>query len=203
MKMEKTQRTDSRILEFFRKHWGVLLAVLAAAVVVGYFVNLIFIQNREKVLSVVVLTALEDTEELEEELAGIVEPDSDERIVIQSIDGENEINIPVISTWIRAGSADVIIGSEKAMDLLAKNGYLKELEPDGGENAADTDYMCGLAEYDDEGNVVGTGEETCFGKYVQKEAGVNIEHPVIATAVNAEHRENAEKVIEVLSGRQE
>ena len=63
--------------------------------------------------------------------------------------------------------------------------------------------MCGLAEYDDEGNVVGTGEETCFGKYVQKEAGVNIEHPVIATAVNAEHRENAEKVIEVLSGRQE
>ena len=150
-------------------------AVLILLAPAAYFGNLILFQNRETVLSAVVLRPVEDTEILEEVLAGIVKPEEGERILIQSVDGSEEVNLPVVITWIRARSADVVIGGEDEIRELGERGCLAELAPDGA--------------------------EACFGRETGELPGVPLDRPLIGTAVNAEHEEAALLVIETLAGK--
>lgn len=78
--------SERKIIRFFKRHITGIIAILVICIIAGYFVNVIFFENKKDVISVLVLKPLTDTEALEKEIGTVVEVDGKEEIHIQSID---------------------------------------------------------------------------------------------------------------------
>lgn len=183
------EKKENHLISFIRKYAAVLLAGCAVLLLAAYFINIMFVQNKKTAVSVLVLEFMEDTSVLEQQVREVLGTAEDEKIEIRTISAGVGTNKAVALTWIRAEVVDVIIGEEEQMTEYAQAGYLKDL---GDTEAEQPDaFLCGLAEYDKEGNVTGTGPESCFGKYAGEIAGVPMEKPVAGLAGNASNLDNA------------
>ena len=177
------------MVSFIKKYAAALLAGCVILLLAVYFINIIFVQNQKTAVSVLILEFMEDTSGLENQVREVFGTGGDEEIEIRTISAGVGANKAVALTWIRAEVVDVIIGEEEQMTEYAQAGYLKDL---GDTEAEQPDaFLCGLAEYDKEGNVTGTGPESCFGKYAGEIAGVPMEKPVAGLAGNASNLDNA------------
>lgn len=184
-----TEKKENHLISFIRKYAAVLLAGCAVLLLAAYFINIMFVQNKKTAVSVLVLEFMEDTSVLEQQVREVLGAAEDEEIEIRTISAGVGTNKAVALTWIRAEVVDVVIGEEEQMTEYAQAGYLKDL---GDTEAEQPDaFLCGLAEYDKEGNVTGTGPESCFGKYAGEIAGVPMEKPVAGLAGNASNLDNA------------
>lgn len=183
------EKKENHLISFIRKYAAVLLAGCAVLLLAAYFINIMFVQNKKTAVSVLVLEFMEDTSVLEQQVREVIGAAEDEEIEIRTISAGVGTNKAVVLTWIRAEVVDVVIGEEEQMTEYAQAGYLKDL---GDTEAEQPDaFLCGLAEYDKEGNVTGTGPESCFGKYAGEIAGVPMEKPVAGLAGNASNLDNA------------
>ncbi len=183
------EKKENHLISFIRKYAAVLLAGCAVLLLAAYFINIMFVQNKKTAVSVLVLEFMEDTSVLEQQVREVLGAAEDEEIEIRTISAGVGTNKAVALTWIRAEVVDVVIGEEEQMTEYAQAGYLKDL---GDTEAEQPDaFLCGLAEYDKEGNVTGTGPESCFGKYAGEIAGVTMEKPVAGLAGNASNLDNA------------
>ncbi|MCI8767852.1 hypothetical protein [Schaedlerella sp.] len=183
------EKKENHLISFIRKYAAVLLAGCAVLLLAAYFINIMFVQNKKTAVSVLVLEFMEDTSVLEQQVREVLGAAEDEEIEIRTISAGVGTNKAVALTWIRAEVVDVVIGEEEQMTEYAQAGYLKDL---GDTEAEQPDaFLCGLAEYDKEGNVTGTGPESCFGKYAGEIAGVPMEKPVAGLAGNASNLDNA------------
>jgi len=183
------EKKENHLISFIRKYAAVLLAGCAVLLLAAYFINIMFVQNKRTAVSVLVLEFMEDTSVLEQQVREVIGAAEDEEIEIRTISAGVGTNKAVALTWIRAEVVDVVIGEEEQMTEYAQAGYLKDL---GDTEAEQPDaFLCGLAEYDKEGNVTGTGPESCFGKYAGEIAGVPMEKPVAGLAGNASNLDNA------------
>ena len=183
------EKKENHLISFIRKYAAVLLAGCAVLLLAAYFINIMFVQNKKTAVSVLVLEFMEDTSVLEQQVREVLGAAEDEEIEIRTISAGVGANKAVALTWIRAEVVDVVIGEEEQMTEYAQAGYLKDL---GDTEAEQPDaFLCGLAEYDKEGNVTGTGPESCFGKYAGEIAGVPMEKPVAGLAGNASNLDNA------------
>ena len=183
------EKKENHLISFIRKYAAALLAGCAVLLLAAYFINIMFVQNKKTAGSVLVLEFMEDTSVLEQQVREVLGAAEDEEIEIRTISAGVGTNKAVALTWIRAEVVDVIIGEEEQMTEYAQAGYLKDL---GDTEAEQPDaFLCGLAEYDKEGNVTGTGPESCFGKYAWEIAGVPMEKPVAGLAGNASNLDNA------------
>lgn len=180
------EKKECRGYQFIKNHIVVLLAVCFVFFLAVYFINVIFIQNEETVVSVLVLEFMEDSFRLEQQVRETVQAEEDQKVEIRTIASQVEANKAIVLTWIRAQTVDVIIGEEEQIAEYAQAGYLKELE-----KGQSDDFLCARAEYNSEGNIIGTGEEECFGKYTADIPGTEFQKPVAGLAENAPHRENA------------
>ncbi len=184
-----TEKKENHLISFIRKYAAVLLAGCAVLLLAAYFINIMFVQNKKTAVSVLVLEFMEDTSVLEQQVREVLGAAEDEEIEIRTISAGVGTNKAVALTWIRAEVVDVVIGEEEQMTEYAQAGYLKDL---GDTEAEQPDaFLCGLAEYDKEGNVTGTGPESCFGKYAGEIAGGTMEKPVAGLAGNASNLDNA------------
>lgn len=192
---------ENRAVRFIWRHAAAIAGIIAAVVILCYFANLMLFQNEETVLGVAVLEQVEDGDGLEQALGQIIGMEEDEKIMIQSLDTTIPANQPIVTTWIRAGTVDLVIGTEEEIELYASAGYLTDLSVAGEKLKASEErkYMCGTAEYDDEGNVTSIGEEQWFGVYADPIPGVDIEDPVIALSAKMSHEEAAWAVFSELS----
>lgn len=199
-----TEKKENKIIRFFRKYAARMLAGCVVVLLLAYFINIMFVQNQKTAVSVLVLEFMEDTSALERQIREAVGADADEKIEIRTISYEVQSNKAVALTWIRAEVVDVIIGEEGQMVEFAQAGYLKDLskleisaaaeentERNELEGSSPGDFLCGLAELDQDGNVTGLGPETCFGKYTAEIPGARIEKPVAGLADNAANLEHA------------
>lgn len=183
------EKKENHLISFIRKYAAVLLAGCAVLLLAAYFINIMFVQNKKTAVSVLVLEFMEDTSVLEQQVREVLGAAEDEEIEIRTISAGVGTNKAVALTWIRAEVVDVVIGEEEQMTEYAQAGYLKDL---GDTEAEQPDaFLCGLAEYDKEGNVTGTGPESCFGKYAGEIAGGTMEKPVAGLAGNASNLDNA------------
>ena len=183
------EKKENRLISFIKKYAAALLAGCVILLLAVYFINIIFVQNQKTAVSVLVLEFMEDTSVLEQQVREVLGAAEDEEIEIRTISAGVGTNKAVALTWIRAEVVDVVIGEEEQMTEYAQAGYLKDL---GDTEAEQPDaFLCGLAEYDKEGNVTGTGPESCFGKYAGEIAGVPMEKPVAGLAGNASNLDNA------------
>ena len=183
------EKKENHLISFIKKYAAALLAGCAVLLLAAYFINIMFVQNKKTAVSVLVLEFMEDTSVLEQQVREVLGAAEDEEIEILTISAGVGTNKAVALTWIRAEVVDVIIGEEEQMTEYAQAGYLKDL---GDTEAEQPDaFLCGLAEYDKEGNVTGTGPESCFGKYAGEIAGVPMEKPVAGLAGNASNLDNA------------
>ena len=191
------EKKENHLISFIRKYAAVLLAGCAVLLLAAYFINIMFVQNKKTAVSVLVLEFMEDTSVLEQQVREVLGAAEDEEIEIRTISAGVGTNKAVALTWIRAEVVDVVIGEEEQMTEYAQAGYLKDL---GDTEAEQPDaFLCGLAEYDKEGNVTGTGPESCFGKYAGEIAGVPMEKPVAGLAGNASNLENALRLLNFFS----
>ena len=182
------EKKENHLISFIRKYAAVLLAGCAVLLLAAYFINIMFVQNKKTAVSVLVLEFMEDTSVLEQQVREVLGAAEDEEIEIRTISAGVGTNKAVALTWIRAEVVDVVIGEEEQMTEYAQAGYLKDL---GDTEAEQPDaFLCGLAEYDKEGNVTGTGPESCFGKYAGEIAGVQMKKPVAGLAGNASNLDN-------------
>lgn len=198
------EKKENKFLSFLRKYAAGLLAGGVVLLLAVYFINIIFVQDKKTAVSVLVLEFMEDTSKLEQEVREAVGAGEDEEVEIRTISSGIGANKAVALTWIRAEVVDVVIGGEAQMTEYAQAGYLKDLSGTetpghgtGGEASAD--FLCGLAECDQEGNVIRTGPESCFGKYIAEIPGAEIEKPVAGLAENASNVDNALKVLSSFS----
>lgn len=183
------EKKENHLISFIRKYAAVLLAGCAVLLLAAYFINIMFVQNKKTAVSVLILEFMEDTSVLEQQVREVLGAAEDEEIEIRTISAGVGTNKAVALTWIRAEVVDVVIGEEEQMTEYAQAGYLKDL---GDTEAEQPDaFLCGVAEYDKEGNVTGTGPESCFGKYAGEIAGVPMEKPVAGLAGNASNLDNA------------
>lgn len=182
------EKKENHLISFIKKYAAALLAGCAVLLLAAYFINIMFVQNKKTAVSVLVLEFMEDTSVLEQQVREVLGSAEDEEIEIRTISAGVGTNKAVALTWIRAEVVDVVIGEEEQMTEYAQAGYLKDL---GDTEAEQPDaFLCGLAEYDKEGNVTGTGPESCFGKYAGEIAGVPMEKPVAGLAGNASNLDN-------------
>lgn len=189
-----TEKKENKAAGFIKRYWGGLLAGCVVLLLLVYFANIMFVQNKETAVSVLVLEFMEDTSGLEQQVREAVGADEDEKIEIRTISYGVQANKAVALTWIRAEVVDVIIGEEEQMMEFAQAGYLRELSKTNGKQS--DDFMCGLAEFDREGKITATGPDKCFGKYAGEIPGVDFQDPVIGLADNVMNTENA---VELLS----
>lgn len=187
-----------KIKEFLRKHWGKLCIAAVCLIVVGYFVNIIFFQNKKEVLTVLVLQTEVDREALTEEIQKAVDVSSREEISIQTLDYNNPVNQGVAVTWLRSGTIDLIIGSEEEMTVFGQYGYLMDLK-DIKMTTEKEKFMCGTAEFDDDGNILSVEGSEWVGVYPGQVAGIEgMDSPVISIVRNAPQKENAVSTIKIL-----
>ena len=175
------EKKENHLISFIRKYAAVLLAGCAVLLLAAYFINIMFVQNKKTAVSVLVLEFMEDTSVLEQQVREVLGAAEDEEIEIRTISAGVGTNKAVALTWIRAEVVDVVIGEEEQMTEYAQAGYLKDL---GDTEAEQPDAFL-------EGNVTGTGPESCFGKYAGEIAGVPMEKPVAGLAGNASNLDNA------------
>lgn len=186
-----------RIKDFLRKHWGKLCIVFLCTVVAGYFVNIIFFENKKDVLTVLVLQTEVDREVLTNELQKAVAVKQGEEISIQTLDYSNSMNQGTAVTWLRSGTIDLIVGNREQMTAFGQHGYLKRLEG-MGDLAEKEKFRCGTAEFDDEGNLIRAGGNDWVGVFPGRIAGIDsMDSPVIAIVENAPNKENAFKTLEM------
>lgn len=191
------EKKENRLVSFIKKYAAALLAGCVILLLAVYFINIIFVQNQKTAVSVLVLEFMEDTSGLENQVREVLGTGGDEEIEIRTISAGVGANKAVALTWIRAEVVDVIIGEEEQMTEYAQAGYLKDLGSTEAEQPGA--FLCGLAEYDKDGNVTGTGPESCFGKYAGEIAGVRMEKPVAGLADNASNVENALRLLNFFS----
>lgn len=187
--MEK--KKENKNIGFIKRYAPGLLAGGVILLLVIYFVNIIFVQNKKTAVSVLVLEYMEDTSALEKQVRQVIGVDEDEKIEIRSIAHGVEANKAIALTWIRAKVVDVIIGEEEQLTEYAQAGYLKDLSEIEGSG----DFMCAPVESDSEGNIISTGSETCFGKYTLKIPEIDFQKPVIALTANVTNMDNAVKLL--------
>lgn len=118
--------SEWKIIKLFKRHMLVIITILAVFAIAGYFVNVIFFENKKDVISVLVLETVADTEALEKEIGMVVEAGVKEEIHIQSIDFDLGANEAIATTWLRSGTIDVIIGREDQIAFYEEAGYLEE-----------------------------------------------------------------------------
>lgn len=118
--------SEWKIIKLFKRHMLVIITILAVFAIAGYFVNVIFFENKKDVISVLVLETVADTEVLEKEIGTVVEAGVKEEIHIQSIDFDLGANEAIATTWLRSGTIDVIIGREDQIAFYEEAGYLEE-----------------------------------------------------------------------------
>lgn len=188
---------ENRLASFIKKYAAALLAGCVILLLAAYFINIIFVQNQKTAVSVLVLEFMEDTSGLEEQVREVLGTAGDEEIEIRTISAGVGANKAVALTWIRAEVVDVVIGEEEQMAEYAQAGYLKDLGQTEAEQPGA--FLCGLAEYDQEGNVTGIGPESCFGKYAGEIDGVRMEKPVAGLAANASNVDNAMELLDFFS----
>lgn len=218
-----TEKNENKFLSFIKRYAAGLLAGCVLLLLGAYFINIMFVQNQKTAVSVLVLEFMEDTSRLERQIREAVGLDEEEKIEIRTISYGVQANKAVALTWIRAEVVDVIIGEEEQMAEFAQAGYLKDLsksdnkmgapekngpeenEPERNETEGDgagscqfADFLCGLAEYDQDGNITGTGPETCFGSYIAGLEGIEIKTPVAGLADNAANMDNALRLLHSL-----
>ena len=191
------EKKENHLISFIKKYAAALLAGCAVLLLAAYFINIMFVQNKKTAVSVLVLEFMEDTSVLEQQVREVLGTAEDEKIEIRTISAGVGTNKAVALTWIRAEVVDVIIGEEEQMTEYAQAGYLKDLGSTEAEQPGA--FLCGLAEYDRDGNVTGTGPESCFGKYAGEIAGVRMEKPVAGLADNASNVENAMELLDYFS----
>lgn len=185
----------NKIKIFFRKYWIVLSLIAAAIIIVGYFVNIIVFENKKDVLNILVLSSDINIEAMEEELYSLVEVNDDEEIVIKYMDSNGEADQAIVLTWLRSRTVDMVVGEEDSIDFYARNGCLVDMKELGIETD-ESDYYNAVVEYSSEGEIIGTGEQTLFGKYVNPITGLeNMEKPIVAMAVNALNTENGMRIL--------
>lgn len=187
--MEK--KKENKSIGFIKLYAPGLLAGGVILLLVIYFVNIMFVQNKKTAVSVLVLEYTEDTSALEKQVRQVTGADEDEKIEIRSIAHGVEANKAIALTWIRARVVDVIIGEEGQLTEYAQAGYLKDLS----EIEESGDFMCVPAEFDSERNVISAGSETCFGKYASEIPEVDFQKPVIALTANVTNMDNAVKLL--------
>lgn len=185
------EKKEHKIQKFIKKYGAGIVVPLIIVLITAYFVNVIFVKNKEVAISVLILEYTADTTAVENQIGKIVGLKENQKIEIKSIDAKQSANNPIILTWIRAKTIDVIIGSEEEVKVFAQAGYLKKLN----EEIREKDFMCGLAKYNDLGEIISGGKEECFGKYTTEIKGVEIKHPVVCLAANLINEDNAEKVL--------
>ena len=118
--------SEWKIIKLFKRHMLVIITILAVFAIAGYFVNVIFVENKKDVISVLILETVADTEALEKEIGTVVEAGVKEEIHIQSIDFDLGANEAIATTWLRSGTIDVIIGREDQIAFYEEAGYLEE-----------------------------------------------------------------------------
>lgn len=193
MKKEKTG------IKSIKKYGPGLCILLVAALIIGYFVNIMVIQNKRDIISLLVLSEKIDEKALENIIAGQIPAAKDEEIVIQTMDPSIEGNYGIILTWIRAGTVDVIVGEEESLKIYAQGGCMAdwtELGLTPAQSVQDGNgFLCGVAQYDEEGNMTGTRKEQCFGWRCREELAkiCDLKQPVVTVVVNAPHMETALK----------
>lgn len=122
VKKDMTEKKENKIICFIKKYAAGLAAGCVIILLLAYFVNLIFVQNKRTAVSVLVLEFMEDTSRLEQQVREAVGADGDEKIEIRSISYGVQANKAVALTWIRAEVVDVIIGEEEQMAEFAQAG---------------------------------------------------------------------------------
>lgn len=187
------EKKENKVAGFIKRYWGGLLAACAVVLLLAYFANIIFVQNKETAVSVLVLEFMEDTSSLERQVREVTGAGEDQKIEIRSIAYDVDANKAIALTWIRAEAVDMIIGEEEQMIEFARAGYLRELDEMEGEQS--DDFMCGLAEFDREGKITATGPQKCFGKYAGEVPGISFQKPVIGLADNVANMENAVELL--------
>lgn len=185
-----TKKKENKAADFIKKYAAGLLAVCVILLLLVYFANIMFVQNKKTAVSVLVLEFMEDTSKLEQKVREVIGADEEQKIEIRSIASGVEANKAVALTWIRAEVVDVIIGEEEQMTEYAQAGYLKDLS-ETAISETEADFMCAPADLDTEGNVTAAGPETCFGKYAEEIPEIGMKKPVICLADNASNIENA------------
>ncbi len=171
---------------------GVLFFI--GAVFVGVFVyqtiKVVVLENEKTVVSVLVLKPISDQKTFEKEVRGQVKIKKGQKVLIQSIDAEIEANHAIATTWIRAKTADVIVGEEKVIRKYAEAGYLKELS-EKDRIPQKHRYYCALAEYNTGENIEKIGEEKWLGVFAKEIPGLDEERLVVSLAANVVNEENA------------
>lgn len=119
--------SDWKVIKFIKRHIAAIVCILIVLIIVGYFVNIIFFQNKKDVVSVLVLKPVEDTEALEHEIAAVVEVGKREEIHIQSIDFDVAANEAIVTTWLRSGTIDIVIGRADQIAFYEAADYLGEI----------------------------------------------------------------------------
>lgn len=182
-------------MEKIKKIWtkyGMYICLICCGIaIIGYFVNIMFFQNKKDILNVLVLNSQIDSELLLDELENVVKVNNGEEIIIKYMDTSgNEANRAIVLTWIRAKTVDIIIGEPEQVDFLAENGCLKEIEEQG--KPENLYYDNSIINYDSDGDIIGREEEKHYGIYVNEVAGVSFQTtPVISLAANFQNEENA------------
>lgn len=178
--------------------YGLYICLMCCLVgIVGYFVNIMFFQNKKDALNILVLNSQIESNALLAEIEEAVDVGTEEEIVIKYMDTSgNEANRAIVLTWIRAKTVDIIIGEQEQLDFFAKNGCLLEIEKEiiGLDERY---YNNCIINYDSEGNIIGKEEEKHYGVYVDEVAGVDFQkNPIVSFAVNLKNRDYAMKVLD-------
>lgn len=185
-----------KIKGFLRKHLGKLCIAVLCIAVIGYFVNIIFFENKKDVLTVLVLATDVDRETLSEEIMQAVDVNKGEEISIQTLDYSNEVNQGVAITWLRSGTIDILIGNEEQMTVFEHYGYLWQLT-EAKFTTAKAKFRCGIAEFDNDGNIIKVAGDYWVGVSLDQIAGIDeITSPVISILENAPNKANAVKTLE-------
>ena len=182
---KRNKRGKKRILFFIGSMFALIFAYQTMKV--------IFLENEKTVVSVLVLTPISDQKAFEREVREQVKIKKGEKALIQSIDAQIEANHAIATTWIRAKTADVIIGEEQVIRKYAEAGYLKELS-EKDKVPQKQKYYRVLTEYNTEDNME-MGEEKWFGSFAKEIPGLDGDGLIVSLAANVVHEKNALKLL--------
>lgn len=180
--------------------WMVISGVIL--IIFFYFVKIVFIDNKEVVLNVLVLDVGVDVENIKQDLDFCLKPDKNQRIEITEIDPSIPENWPIILTWIRSRTFDLFLADENQIKSFANKGCffsLNDLLVNEFEGQYEF-YESDLLEYDDEGNVKVIGSKKAYGIYIRDDSQLhNMQKPIAAIVINAPNKDNAIKVLKYWS----
>ncbi|MGL6198775.1 MAG: hypothetical protein ACRC3H_07555 [Lachnospiraceae bacterium] len=179
-----------------------IMAVLIIGGIVLYFVNVIFFQKHDTVLSVIVMGAEDsiDADALEEKLRkGLNVAADDQEVNITFLDPGVAANQAVVLTWIRAGTVDLIIADREEFKMAAGGGMCADLEAvlpaDLLEKTQNSLQRGAISIYNDDGTLAGSEKECYYGiglkqSTVFQEWNRSITDPIVSIAINTERTDN-------------